>query len=117
MYLRALGKSVGYDAVAGAWLFGSAFLMNGSAEHLFVNNVTCGALAMVLAFGPFAHVWLAWLPVAIGAWVMVSPLALGFTGDAFATANNVVTGIVMFLSAVESYAVTSSARDAGVTGD
>jgi hypothetical protein len=117
MYVRALVTSAGLDAVAGAWLFVSAFLLHPGEEYLFVNNLTCGALAVILAFGAFAHVWLAWLPAAIGAWVMISPLALGFTDDTFATLNNAVTGIVILILAVESYAVTSSARDRGVMSD
>jgi len=117
MYVRALIESAGFDALAGAWLFLSAFLLHGGLDYLFINNVTCGALAVILAFGAFAHVWLAWLPAAIGAWVMISPLILGFTDNTLATWNNVVTGIVILVLAVESYAVTSSARDAGVAGD
>ena len=117
LYARALLEYAGLDAVAGAWLFLSAFLLHRGVDSVFINNLACGALTVILAFGPFAHAWFAWFPAAIGAWVMMSPLLLGFSNNAPAMFNNAATGIVILISAADSYAVTKTARDVGVTGD
>ena len=117
MYLHALIATVGLDAIAGVWLFVSALLFHRGVDYLFINNLACGALVVILAFGAFAHVWFAWLPAAIGAWVMVSPLVWRFTDNTMGTWNNVVTGIVILVLAVESYTVKKTARDAGVSED
>ena len=116
-YVSALVKSAGLDALAGAWLFVSAFLFQHGEGLFFINNLACGAIVAILAFGAFAHVWLAWLPAAIGAWVIISPFALGFMDDSAATANNVLTGAAIFILAIRSWTVTKSARDVGIMGD
>lgn len=115
-HASALIKSAGLDALAGAWLFVSAFLFQAGETSLFINNLTCGAIVAVLSFGGFAHVWWAWLPAAIGSWVVVSPFVLGFSGAA-ATANNIVTGAVILILAVRSFTVTKSAHDLGMMGE
>ena len=116
-YGGSLLKSASLDALASVWLFVSAFLFLQGNDVFFINNVTAGALAAILAFGGFAHVWLAWLPAAIGAWVIVSPFVLGFTDNSIGTWNNVLVGIAMLGFALRSWSVTRSARDAGVMDD
>lgn len=115
-YATELVKSAGLDAVAGVWLFVSAFVFEFGEKFLFMNNVTCGALAAILAFGAFAHVRLAWLPAFIGLWVMASPFVLGFVSKA-AAANNVITGLVLLVEAIHSWSVSKSAHDVGMMGD
>ena len=115
-YASALIKSVGLDAIAAAWLFLSAFVFQDGSHSLFVNNLTCGAIASILAFGAFAHVWLAWLPAAIGAWVIVSPFVLRISDNA-AMANNILTGAVIVIVAIQSWTVTKAAHDQGMMAD
>ena len=117
MYTNALMASAGFDALAAAWLFLSGFVFHHGNGYLFANNVTCGALAAILAFGAFAHVWFAWLPAAIGMWVMISPFVLGFANNTAAMTNNFVTGLVILVLALRSWSVTRAARDAGVMDD
>jgi hypothetical protein len=117
MYTRALFASAGLDAAAGAWLFLSALLFHHGVDYLFINNLTSGAFAMVLAFGAFAHVWFAWLPAVLGAWVIMSPFVLGFADNLAGTVNNVLTGVIILVLAVRSHSVASAAHDAGVSGE
>jgi len=116
-FATALIRDAGLDALAGAWLFLSAFIFFHDTGALFINNVTWGAIASILAFGAFAHMWLAWLPAAIGMWVMISPFALGFGSHPIATANNVITGAVILSVAIHSWGVSKSAHDAGMMGE
>jgi hypothetical protein len=116
-YVNELVKSAGLDALASVWLFISAFLLHGGHTSFFINNLTCGATAAVLAFGAFAHVWFAWLPAAIGAWVIVSPFALRFTDNPSGLVNNVITGAAILALAIRAWVVSKSARDVGVMGD
>jgi len=115
-YARSLVRSAGLDALAGVWLFASAFLLSHD-QISFINNVTCGGIVAILAFGPFAHAWLAWLPLAIGGWVVASPFVLGFAGDAAVMWNNVLTGALMLVIAARSQTLTKAAHDAGVLSD
>jgi hypothetical protein len=116
-YATALVADAGLDAIAGAWLFISAFVFFQGTGTFFINNLTCGAIVAILAFGAFAHVWLAWLPAIIGMWVMISPFALGFGMDSVATANNVITGAVILSIAIHEWTVTKSAHEAGMMGE
>jgi hypothetical protein len=116
-FATVLITDAGLDALAGAWLFLSAFLFFRESGVLFVNNLACGAMAAVLAFGAFAHIRMSWLPAAIGLWVMISPFALGFGADAMATANNVITGALIFAFAIHEWSVSKSAHDAGMMGE
>ena len=115
-FATVLFADAGLDAIAGVWLFLSAFIFfRGTA--LFMNNLTCGAMVAILAFGAFAHVRLAWLPAAIGLWVMISPFAFGFGVQPLATANNVITGAVILSLAIHEWSVSKSAHDAGMMGE
>jgi hypothetical protein len=116
VYARGLLRSVGLDVLAGIWLFASAFLLSHD-QVSFINNVTCGGVVVILAFGPFAHAFLAWLPVAIGGWVAVAPFVLGFADDAAVMWNNVLTGALMLIIAARSQILTKAAHDAGVLPD
>jgi hypothetical protein len=116
-YATTLIVDAGLDALAGAWLFLSGFVFFHGTGALFMNNLACGAIASILAFGAFAHIRLAWLPAAIGFWVMISPFALGFGTNALATANNVITGALIFAFAFHEWSVTKAAHEAGMMGE
>ena len=116
-YMTELIRAAGLEALAGVWLFVSAFLFHEGYSPYFINNLTAGGLAVVLAFGPFAHTWLAWLPVGIGAWVIVSPFALGFGENLAGTWNNIVTGGAILALALRTYVVRKGAQDSGIDPD
>jgi hypothetical protein len=82
-----------------------------------MNNLACGAIVSILAFGAFAHIRLAWLPAAIGFWVMISPFALGYGDVMLAALNNVITGALIFAFAIHELSVTKAAHEAGMMGE
>jgi hypothetical protein len=116
-FATVLFADAGIDAIAGVWLFLSAFIFFHGTGVLFMNNLTCGAMVVILAFGAFAHVRLAWLPAAIGLWVMISPFAFGFGAQPIAIANNMITGAVILSLAIHEWSVSKSAHDAGMMGE
>ena len=109
-----LVKTAGLDALAGVWLFFSAFLFS-AGYSFFVNNLSAGGLVAIFAFfAPFAHRGFAWIPLGIALWVAVSPFVLGFTDHTGATWNNLLTGVVVAGLTIRSAWLSKEAHDAGV---
>jgi hypothetical protein len=102
------------DALAGLWLFASAFVF-AAGYQFFVSNLAAGGLVAILGFfGPFANPAFAWIPAIVGLWVMVSPVALGFTEHGAATLSNVITGLAILVLSIRSWSMTKGARGSGI---
>jgi hypothetical protein len=86
------------NALLAAWLILSPWAVGFQAEQLATwNFVSVGALLLAAALGAIflPHAWEEWVEVALGAWLVVSPWLLGFSGIALATQNAVFTGLVV----------------------
>ena len=115
-HLRELTVTSSLEALAAVWLFISGFLLHGGFGAVLINNVFLGGVLAPMAFGVFARWRVSWLSAAIGAWLIASPLMLGFTSNEAATWSNVITGaaiVVLSLvggkSALEAQAINRSA--------
>ena len=110
-------RNASLDAVAGLWLFASAFFL--PATYLFfVNNLAAGGIVAIIAFfGPFANPRFAWIPAALGLWTAISPIALDFTEFLGATWNNVIVGLLIVVLSLRSWTAGKNARDAGMLPD
>jgi hypothetical protein len=92
----------GLNIVAGLWLIISPFVLAYSGmQNALWNDVIIGiavaALAAIRAGGWINQAWLSWVNLVLGAWVLVSPWVLGFTGDQTALWNNVITGAIVLI--------------------
>jgi hypothetical protein len=100
------------NAVAGAWLFASAWALgyadNGAA---LTNAVIVGALVVMLAAMRFAgasdELWPSWLNVVAGGWTFFSAWILGFGDRSDAVWNNVIVGVVIIVLALISASATT----------
>jgi|SRR3990167_570720 len=93
------------NVLLGLWIFGSPWLL----EHTMVTEVSGGGLlgmwnawvvglAVVLIAGIATSAysaWAEWTNVALGAWLLVSPWALGFSQSAVLMWNAVIFGALV----------------------
>jgi hypothetical protein len=93
----------------GLWVFGSPRLL----EHSMVTEVPRGgilgmwnlwlvgfAVAVIATVAVYAiKVWHEWANLALGAWLLVSPWALGFSRSTVLMWNAVVLGVLIFVLA------------------
>jgi hypothetical protein len=107
----------GLDVLAGIWLLISPFVL--SFRHLgdaVANNVVLGIIIGLLAlyrfFSPTHGVWVSWLNVLLGIWVLISPWVLGFNFTSpVARSNNVIMGIIVIILAGWSALATTAADE------
>lgn len=94
----------------GAWIFVTPWIMPhsmaaevpGSAGTLAVFDlwVVGAAVALIAAAAILVfNAWYEWLNLALGAWLVVSPWALGFNAEPALTWNAVVAGALVVLFA------------------
>ncbi len=106
----------GLSVLAGLWLLISPWVLGFSDQQSPLwNAVILGIVIAVLAFiragGWYQAVWLAWVNLVLGIWVVISPWILGFSGQNAPLWDAVVVGvIVVILSAWSIWA--SSAHGA-----
>jgi hypothetical protein len=112
-YAIELLRTAGLDALVCVWLFASAFVLNHGNYYVLINNVFCGGVAMILAFGPFARARMAWVGLAVGAWVIISPFVLAFTDNVAATLSNVLAGTAIMALEYRAWVVRRSAEEVG----
>lgn len=84
----------------GIWLFFSPFILlyaGGVGGVAAWNSYFLGIGIVIFAAGALARPaqWEEWISLALGAWLVVSPWVLGFAGDAAATWNSVIVGLIV----------------------
>jgi hypothetical protein len=90
--------------VLGAWLFVSPFFlqfssfMGASAWDSYILGVAVAVVAVVALTVP--RLWEEWVNLVLGIWLIIAPFLLGFSGEASATWNHVVLGIVIGVDAI-----------------
>lgn len=83
---------------AGLWMVISPWVLGYQTQSTPMwNAVILGALIAAVAFTALFQVfaWQEWTNVLLGAWVIVSPWALGFSGLQVAMLNAVIVGVVV----------------------
>lgn len=91
------------NVILGGWLLASPWVLAYQAEAKPMwNSVILGlliaAIALYALFEVFA--WEEWANVAFGAWLVISPWILGFSGHSTAMLNAVVAGAVVLVLAL-----------------
>jgi hypothetical protein len=93
----------GLDMLAGIWLMLSPFLLGfADVSAASWNVMIVGGLVTLLAasreFGEgVRHTWPSWTTTALGAWLILSPLTLGYATASTAFWNSIVMGIVIIV--------------------
>ncbi|MGH6894965.1 MAG: SPW repeat protein [Geminicoccaceae bacterium] len=79
-----------------------------AAWNAWIFGVVVAAIAAAGLLG--AHAWEEWTNLLIGLWLVISPWVLGFSGNAVATWNTLVVGLLIFaLAAWELYDIRKTA--------
>lgn len=86
------------NLLAGVWLMIAAYQMGTPAS---ANNVVIGILLVAacwwLLAAPQPPAGVAWFQVFCGAWLMISPFVLKYTTVTVATANALITGLIVIV--------------------
>lgn len=91
------------NALLGAWLILSPWAVGFQAEQVAMwNFVVVGAVLLATALGAIfvPKAWEEWVEVALGAWMIASPWALGYAGLETAMQNAVFSGLIVVAMAI-----------------
>jgi hypothetical protein len=104
-----------FELLAGLWLIVSPFVLDYVAGDSRLNPIVAGALvaffALVRLMGAFGAEWLAWIKVAVGAWVFASGFWLAESPAA--TWNAWLLGLAVILLALLSIDAAEEGRMEG----
>ncbi len=90
--------------VLGAWLIVSPFVLQypDYTGYAAMNSYILGAGVIVFAaialYMP--QMWEEWVNLVLGAWLIISPLVLGFRDDTVATVNHFIVGLLVAADAL-----------------
>ena len=106
----------GLNILAALWLIVAPFVLALTGNmQVFWDSVIVGVIVLVLAaireFSPAHNVWLSWVNVVLGLWLIVAPFALGFTTLSLTLWNSVLVGVVI---AVLAFWSAMTARNTAV---
>lgn len=106
------------NVLAGAWLIISPFVFGNPLpfqSNEFWIGLLVGIVALVRAFSPARNVWLSWVNLIAGVWLLFSPFALGYTITSLIW-NSLILGAIVTADAIWNLAAGSSAshRHAGI---
>jgi len=89
------------NGIFGFWLIVSAFIVAGSKAACLVNNLTTGAVLIILGvWAALRHkYWQSWVVALVGAWMIVAGLVFpaNFSGI---LANNILAGVLVVIAAL-----------------
>lgn len=91
------------NALVGVWLILSPWALGFQAEtNPMANAVIVGILLIATALGAMfvPRAWEEWTETALGAWLVVSPWALGFSALQMAMLSSVASGVVVIVLAL-----------------
>ncbi len=99
------------NVVAGIWLIIAPFVLG------YVNNaprtndiwlgIIVGVLALIRAFTPTSTVWLSWINIVAGIWLIIAPFVLGYANIG-PRINDIILGIIVAAVAIWNSAAGSS---------
>lgn len=81
---------------------------DGSANNHILVGIIVAGVAAFRAFKPLQMVWLGWVNVVAGVWLVAAPFVLGYSRESLALWNGVVVGIVIAVLAWWSVAAGAS---------
>ncbi len=91
------------ELLLGLWMLASPWALAYAGEpgpmwNAVIFGILIGAVAVYAFFQVFA--WEEWTSVVFGAWLVISPWLLGFSGHMAAMLNAVIVGAVVFALAL-----------------
>lgn len=102
------------NVIAGLWLILAPFVLSYTNAAQKTNSIwlgiIVGVLALIRAFTPASSgtVWLSWINIIAGIWLIVSPFVLG-AASSMALWNNIIIGAIVLLDAIWNSAAGGNA--------
>jgi SPW repeat len=90
----------GINLLAGFWIFFAPWVVGSHAGALAIGNHTVVGILMILfAITGIAEfrLWKEWVNILLGAWILISPWLLHFSGSTALTWNAVISGAVVIV--------------------
>lgn len=105
----------GINALFGAWLIISPFLLSYTTNQARWNSTIAGAVVLILAavryFAPSQN-WASWLIALTGLWMIIAPFAVDYSATV-AYWNQVIFGILITVTGLANAATHASSEHAG----
>jgi SPW repeat len=103
MFMKVKHWQDGVNLVAALWLLVSPWALGYAAEtrptwNAVIFGVLIGVIALYALFRVFA--WEEWVNALFGAWMIISPWVLGFSGNFAVMLNAVIVGVVVLALAI-----------------
>jgi len=97
----------GLVLVAGLWLIISPFVLGYSSVTAatwgsIIVGIIIATIAAVRAFRPGEVIWLSWVNVVLGVWLVLTPFIYGLSGDARVLYNHIIVGLIVVVLAAWS---------------
>ena len=105
------GQTSWINVAAGIWLIIAPFVLTYATATPKTNDIILGiivgVLALIRALNPARTLWLSWVNVAAGIWLIIAPFVLGY---AFTTPrwNDIILGIIVCVVALWSTNIGSN---------
>ncbi len=100
----------GLNVLAGVWLILSPFILGFSGTPASTNaiivGIVVGILALIRSSSPESAVWLSWINIVLGIWLILSSFIMGVT-VASAIWNSIILGVIVLVLAAWSSSATS----------
>ncbi len=97
--------------IAGIWLIVAPFVLgyvNGTPRTNDIwLGIIVGVVALIRAFTPANTIWLSWINILAGIWLIIAPFVLGYANSA-PRLNDIILGVI-----VAAVAIWTSAADSG----
>lgn len=100
------------NVIAGIWLIIAPFIFGFSNPTARTNEIwlgfIVGILALIRAFTPLRSIWLSWVNLIAGIWLIISPFVLGYANTS-SSANDIILGIIVGVIAIWNLAASTNA--------
>lgn len=85
------------NLVLGVWLFLSPFFGIGESQAATTNSYVFGFIVAAASAWALSRprIWEEWVNLAVGVWLIIAPLVLGFSNETGAMWNHIIVGLVV----------------------
>lgn len=99
MEMKDYAKNVsGINVIAGAWLIIAPFILGYAESVARTNDIWTGAavgiLSFIKLFMPEKTMWIGWITIVLGLWLILAPFVLSYTGIV-PIWNDIILGIIV----------------------
>ncbi|HUD44658.1 MAG TPA: SPW repeat protein [Patescibacteria group bacterium] len=99
--------------VAAIWLILAPSILGYSLNAAKMNDIwlgiIVGILSIVRLISPLRNIWVSWINVVGGVWLIIAPFVLGYSGRA-SMWNDIILGLIVAVFAIWSSGVSATTQ-------